>query len=100
MDLFVIAVLQLQCSDTQCLDFLTIGGTQTFEDTLGQRSTILEEAIHPGIGVGIEGKGRSLDTAATCGIGENRGCQAVTGRSAFELVKTPIENSHRAFDPF
>ena len=56
MDGFIITIMQFKFGNPQSLDFLGIGGAETFENTFCQRSAVLEKAVHPGIGIGIERK--------------------------------------------
>ena len=100
MDGFIITIMQFKFGNPQSLDFLGIGGAETFENTFCQRSAVLEKTVHPGIGIGIERKSRPVNAAATRGIGEYRGCRSMAGWSAFEVVKTAIKNHEGSFHPF
>ena len=71
-----------------------------FEDTLGQRLCVLEQAVDPRVVVGVEREGRGVDAAAAGRVGDHRARWAVAGRAALVEVEPFFEGSDERADAF
>ena len=70
------------------------------ENALGQRLRVLEQAIDPGIVVGVEREGRGVNAAATGRVGDDRARWTVAGGAAFEQVKAFFERGDQFAEAF
>ena len=91
MDRRVVIVVQFKLGGTQRADTVHRFGREAFEQTLGDRRMVLEQAVHPRIVVGVEREGRGIDARTTRGIGNHRRRRTLAARAGFEVVEALFE---------
>ncbi len=90
--LWVVLIHQVQLGGAQGSEVLDRTGAQTLEDSLGQGHRILEQAVHPGVRVGVVREGRGVDAAAAGGIGDHGPGRTTAGQAALETVQAPLQD--------
>jgi len=77
-----IGIVQFETGQAHGAHILHVLRRNTFENALGQRLGILEQAVDPRIVVGVEREGRGINAAAPRGIGDDRAFFAPPAASA------------------
>ena len=93
-----VGVIEFKARDAQGVHIRHGLRGDAFEDALGQRLRVLEQAVDPRILVGVEGEGRGVNAAAAGRIGDHRAGRAVAGWAAFVEVEPFFERSDEGAD--